>query len=129
MFHYKDQLSLNLASGSGGAGCVSFYRTRKNPRGGPDGGDGGSGGSLIFISSSKVNSFEHLKKIKTYFADSGGNGGKQLKKGKKGKDLSLNLPLGTLVRNNKGQILKDFQNVKKRNFFKRRKRWPGKRFF
>lgn len=129
MFHYKDQISLNLSSGAGGDGCLSFYSSRKNPRGGPDGGDGGQGGSLILLSSPKVSGFEHLRKIKSYRAGSGGTGGKQLKQGKRGKDLALKLPIGTLVRNEKGQILKDFQSAKKEIFLEGGKGGRGNAFF
>ena len=129
MFHYTDRLSLKLTSGSGGDGCLSFFRTRKNPRGGPDGGDGGDGGSLIFASSSKVNGFEHLKKIKQYKASPGESGGKQLKKGKKGKDITVLLPIGTLVRNDKGQILKDFTRAKKEIFLEGGRGGRGNFFF
>lgn len=129
MFHYRDQISLHLISGSGGDGCVSFHRTRKNPRGGPDGGDGGEGGSVVLVSTSRVNGFEHLKKIKSYKAEPGGVGGKQLKKGKRGKDLILNLPLGSVVRNSKGQILKDFSKAKKEVFLEGGKGGRGNTFF
>lgn len=129
MFHYKDQMSLSLSSGSGGDGCLSFYATRKNPRGGPDGGDGGRGGSVIFISSSKINGFEHLKQIKRYKAGSGGNGGKQLKKGRQGKDINLNLPIGTLIRNEKGQILRDFTSSGQEVFLEGGRGGRGNAFF
>ena len=129
MFHYQDQVSLNLVSGSGGDGCFSFFASRKNPRGGPDGGNGGAGGSLVFVSSPKVNGFEHLKKIRKYKARSGGPGGKQLKKGKKGEDFILNLPIGTVVRNDKGEILKDFSTAKKEVFLKGGRGGRGNTFF
>lgn len=129
MFHYRDQLSLNLLSGSGGDGCISFYRTRKNPRGGPDGGDGGQGGSVIFSSSSKIDSLEHLKKTKRYKAMDGGTGGKQLKKGRNGEDIVLNLPLGTLIRDDKERILKDFIAVKREIFLQGGKGGRGNAFF
>ena len=129
MFHYKDRLPLSLASGSGGDGCLSFYRSRKQPRGGPDGGDGGPGGSLVFVSSSRVSGFEHLKKIKKYTADFGGNGGRQLKKGKKGKDFILTLPIGTLVRDDKRQILKDFIKPKRDIFLNGGRGGHGNAFF
>ena len=86
---------------------MSFYSKRTKPRGGPDGGDGGPGGDLILKASPGVKGFEHLKSIKQYVAGSGGPGGKNLKTGKRGKSLTLDLPVGTLVRNKKGQILKD----------------------
>ncbi len=129
MFHYEDQLALSLISGAGGGGCVSFHRARKKPRGGPDGGDGGPGGDVIFVSSPRVSNFDHLKKTKIYRAGSGTAGGKQLKQGKRGKDLSLSLPLGTLVRNAKGQILKDFQKAEKEVFLKGGKGGRGNAFF
>ena len=129
MFDYKDQLLLSLVSGSGGDGALSFFRTRRNPRGGPDGGDGGDGGDVIFVSSSKVSGFEHLKKIKKYQAGSGKAGGSQLKKGKRGKSIILTLPIGTLVRNSKGQILKDFITVKKELVLAGGKGGHGNAFF
>ena len=116
MFDYKDRLSLSLASGAGGNGALSFFRTKKNPRGGPDGGDGGRGGAVIFASSSRLSGFEPLKQIKKYQAGSGGRGGNQLKTGKTGTDITLELPVGTLVRNTQGQILKDFITVKEEVF-------------
>ena len=129
MFSYNDQLLLSLKSGSGGAGCVSFFSKRVNPRGGPDGGDGGAGGSLFFVSSPRYTDFKHLKKKKKYQAAVGQAGGPQLKKGRKGKDLVLSLPLGTLVKNSKGQILKDFQKTRKEFFLEGGRGGRGNAFF
>ena len=129
MFQYNDQVSLSLLSGSGGNGCVSFCRTKTKPRGGPDGGDGGQGGSLFFLSSPKVSDFEHLRKIKRYQSDSGKNGGKNFKNGKKGKDLIINIPLGTLVCNEKGQILKDFTKPRTELFLEGGRGGRGNTFF
>ena len=123
MFDYKDQFSLCLISGTGGDGALSFFRTRKKPRGGPDGGD------VIFVSSPKVSGFEHLKKLKKYQADPGHSGGPQLKKGKRGKDTTLTLPIGTLVRRPKGQILKDFVTAKKEIFLVGGRGGHGNAFF
>ena len=129
MFSYNDQISLNLVSGNGGNGALSFYRTRKNPRGGPDGGDGGSGGSIIFSSSKQLSSFESFKNIKKYRAGSGENGGTQLKAGKRGTDIILKLPVGTLVRNPEGQIFKDFTTVKQELFLEGGRGGRGNAFF
>ena len=129
MFDYKDQISLSLASGSGGNGAISFYRTKKNPRGGPDGGDGGRGGSIIFASSNRFSGFEHLKKVRKYQAGAGGNGGKQLKAGKTGSDILLNFPVGTLVRNVQGQILKDFIAERQEVFLEGGRGGRGNTFF
>ena len=129
MFDYKDQISIQLLSGKGGDGALSFYRTKKNPRGGPDGGDGGRGGSIIFVSSHDYNGFEHLKKVKKYQAGSGAKGGKQLKTGKTGQDILLSLPLGTLVRNRKRQILNDFITERQEVFLKGGRGGRGNAFF
>ena len=129
MFDYQDQISISLSSGSGGRGCVSFIATRKKPRGGPDGGDGGNGGSLFLASSVKINGFEHLKKIKKYQAKAGGPGGKQLQKGKKGQDLVLQIPIGTVLKNHKGEILKDFLNTRRELFLPGGQGGHGNAFF
>ena len=129
MFDYKDQISIYLASGKGGDGALSFYRTKKNPRGGPDGGDGGRGGCIVFSSSNAVSDFSHLKKVKKYQAGPGGNGGKQLKTGKTGKDIVLSLSIGTLVRNTQGQILKDFISNAQDIFLKGGRGGRGNAFF
>ncbi|MCY4321865.1 MAG: Obg family GTPase CgtA [Bdellovibrionaceae bacterium] len=129
MFNYKDQFVLNVASGDGGDGAVSFYRTKKNPRGGPDGGDGAKGGSIIFTSSNELSGFEHFKNIKKYKAGSGGKGAKQLKSGKTGKNIIIKLPLGTLVRNSQGEILKDFAVEKEELFLEGGTGGRGNAFF
>ena len=113
MFDYSDQVLCLVASGSGGSGMQSFRRTKKFPRGGPDGGDGGRGGNIVFQSSVTVSDLEHLKKVRTYKAEAGMSGGKQLKKGRDGKDLILPVPVGTLIRNEKNQVLIDFRTEKK----------------
>ncbi|MBC6415771.1 MAG: GTPase ObgE [Bdellovibrionales bacterium] len=129
MFKYKDQIILQCVSGSGGKGMLSFHRTRKNPRGGPDGGDGGQGGSIIFQSSLNLRGFEHLRKKKKYKAESGKEGGKQLKQGKKGKDLIITVPMGTTVKNIENQILIDFNKVKQEVFLTGAKGGRGNAFF
>ena len=129
MFDYRDQQSLSVSSGAGGDGALSFYRTRKNPRGGPDGGNGGKGGSIVFISSNKLSGFEHLKQLRKYKAGSGGNGGKQLKTGKTGQDIILELPLGTVIRNSHRQILRDFITAKRDIFLEGGQGGRGNAFF
>ena len=129
MFHYRDQLLLQLNSGSGAQGSLSFYRTRKNPRGGPDGGEGGRGGSIYFKADSQLRDFESLKKIKTYKAGNGDNGMGQLKSGKNGKDLIISIPVGTVVKNTKQQILRDFTKEKTELFLKGGRGGHGNAFF
>ena len=129
MFNYQDQLLLNLSSGSGAQGAVSFYRTRKNPRGGPDGGDGGQGGSIYFKADPQLRDFENLKKQKNYRAGNGENGAGQLKSGKNGKDLTLFIPIGTVIKNLKQEILRDFPKAKTELFLKGGQGGHGNAFF
>ena len=129
MFHYNDQVPLTLVSGSGGSGCLSFHRVRVQPRGGPDGGNGGQGGSVFLKSSFKIKNLDHLISYAPRKAENGGSGQSQKKAGKKGKDLVVFLPLGTLVRNKKEDILQDFTRSKEILFLEGGRGGKGNAFF
>ncbi len=129
MFHYDDQVSLTLVSGSGGSGCLSFHRTRKQPRGGPDGGDGGKGGDILFHSSSEVKNLEVFKKKRIFKAEAGESGSNQLKKGRDGKNLVIFIPIGTLIRNKRQEILQDFETEKQIPFIQGEQGGRGNAFF
>ena len=107
MLLYEDQVKLTLIAGSGGRGSVSFSRSRKLPRGGPDGGNGGQGGSIRFSFSSRYKDFTHLKRKYLFKAEKGKDGAGQLQSGAKGKNLLIPIPPGTLIRDVKGRLLKD----------------------
>lgn len=106
---FVDQVKVILRSGKGGNGCVSFRRERGVPRGGPDGGRGGDGGSIYLISDQNISSlayfrFHPLNKAKRGAHGEGGN-----RQGKRGEDLHLKVPVGTIVREEaKEEILFDF---------------------
>ena len=129
MFSYKDRISLTLSAGNGGAGALSFIRKQKQARGGPDGGDGGQGGSVFLSAEPQVSGFGHLKNKAVLKAKRGEDGGKNRKTGKKGCDLSLPLPLGTVVRNSQGQMLKDLKSPGKSLFLKGGRGGRGNGFF
>ena len=129
MFQYNDRIIITLTSGSGGKGCLSFYRTKKNPRGGPDGGDGGKGGAITFKSSTQVRDLEHFKGIKKLVAQSGEPGDKQKKSGRNGKDLTVSIPVGTVVRNEKEEILFDFKQSETKEFLAGGRGAKGNAFF
>ena len=107
MLHYEDRVKFTLIAGSGGQGSLSFHRSRKKARGGPDGGDGGKGGDIGFFSDSRYRDFSHFKRKSIFRAENGGNGSEQLKSGRKGKDLLIPLPPGVLLKDEKGNLLKD----------------------
>jgi GTP-binding protein len=96
--NFVDYVKIFCASGNGGAGSRHFMRTRTNPRGGPDGGDGGRGGHVILKGNSQYWTLLHLKFTKHLKAEHGGAGSKQLQHGANGKDVYIDVPLGTVAR-------------------------------
>ncbi|MEQ1665231.1 MAG: GTPase ObgE [Bdellovibrionales bacterium] len=104
---FIDEVTIEVASGHGGPGCVSFRREKFVPRGGPDGGDGGCGGSVIFKSSSNIQSLLDLKIKTKYRAPDGDPGGNQKRSGLDGVDLIIPVPPGTVLKTPSGAIIKD----------------------
>ncbi len=105
---FVDNVEINISSGKGGDGCVSFRREKYVPNGGPDGGDGGRGGDVIFKASKKLNTLYDFRHVKTYKAKNGepGRGGKC--HGKNGADLVIEVPFGTVIRDVKtGLVIMD----------------------
>jgi len=92
-----DEARISIKAGNGGNGFVHFYRDRWRPKGGPDGGDGGDGGSVYFIAVSDINKLQQFRHQKKYFAENGSNGGVKQMTGKNGQDITLEVPIGTIV--------------------------------
>jgi GTPase len=96
--NFVDYVKICCRSGKGGAGSRHFLRTKTNPRGGPDGGNGGRGGHIILRGNSQLWTLLHLKYQKHIMAGHGKAGGSSLKTGAEGKDIYLDVPLGTIAR-------------------------------
>ena len=113
---FIDELAISIKSGKGGDGIVSFLHSHLNPFSGPDGGNGGRGGHVYFIGDDKVNSLHKIASKKKWIAESGFNGGENLKTGKNGKDLYIEVPLGTSIFVINQELQKEFlgEIVKKR---------------
>lgn len=94
---FIDEAKIHIKAGNGGNGRVSFLRLKYRPKGGPDGGDGGRGGNIIFKSTADLNTLIDFRFKKDFEAENGENGKKYSKTGKNGKDLVLNLPIGTQI--------------------------------
>ena len=96
--NFIDYVKINVKSGSGGAGSLHFRREKHVEKGGPDGGDGGRGGHVILKGSSQLWTLLHLKYTKHIkaFDGKGGEGGRRT--GAIGKDITLEVPLGTVAR-------------------------------
>jgi len=97
--NFVDYVKINCRSGKGGAGSAHFFRSRTNPRGGPDGGNGGRGGHVILKGNQQLWTLLHLKYTKHIKAENGQLGSGQLKTGAYGKDVILEVPLGTVAKN------------------------------
>lgn len=108
---FIDEVTISIASGHGGPGAVSFRREAFAPRGGPDGGDGGKGGDVIIKASRHLNSLVDFKSNKKYHARNGEPGAGANCSGPAGEDMVLNVPKGTLVRDESGEILVDMTDV------------------
>ncbi len=119
MFGFADETFIDVSSGNGGSGSVSFRREKYIPRGGPDGGDGGKGGDIIFVVRDNLKTLSHLKLKRVYRAENGRPGAGRRKHGRNGKDIEIPVPPGTIVKDlQTGEILKDLTGIDSWVFFK-----------
>jgi len=96
--NFVDYVKIFCRSGKGGAGSRHLRHEKSNPKGGPDGGDGGRGGDVIIRGNSQLWTLLHLKFTKHLFAGHGGSGSSNQSTGADGKDIYVDVPLGTVVR-------------------------------
>lgn len=94
---FIDEALIKVEAGNGGSGCLSFRREKFIPRGGPDGGDGGDGGSIFLEADTNLNTLIEFRFQKHFKAENGEKGMGANCTGKKGADLVIPVPLGTLV--------------------------------
>lgn len=94
---FVDEVTIKTIAGDGGNGVVSFRREKYIPKGGPDGGDGGDGGSVYLVGDNNLNTLADFRHIRTYTAESGKKGAGREMTGKKGDDLLVHVPVGTLI--------------------------------
>ena len=113
---FIDEVTIDVASGKGGPGCVSFRREIFVPRGGPDGGDGGKGGSVIFKTSTRLHSLLDLRLKRKYKAEDGEAGKNQNRAGADGKDLIIMVPQGTIIKDVNGAIIRDLNREEEFTF-------------
>ena len=99
MKQFIDVVNFEFEAGHGGAGCVSFRREAHVPMGGPDGGNGGDGGDVIVIVDARINSFGKIKSRKKFKAIDGESGSAKLGDGKKGDNVIIRVPIGTVIYN------------------------------
>lgn len=95
---FIDVAKIELKAGKGGDGSVAFRREKYEPSGGPAGGDGGDGGSIIIVGDKDIKTLMDYSYKSIYKAENGGDGRNKKQFGKKGEDLILKVPVGTLVK-------------------------------
>lgn len=114
--NFVDYIRIFCRSGKGGAGSVHFARTKFNPQAGPDGGDGGRGGHIILKGNAQLWTLLHLRYYKNVHAENGENGSKNNCTGRDGKDIIIEVPLGTIAKDEEtgeieAEVLEDGQEV------------------
>lgn len=95
---FVDKVKVKVKGGDGGDGCVSFYRAKYVPNGGPDGGDGGRGGDVIFVADKSETTLVDFRFKRKFEALKGQNGGKSNCSGKDAQDIIIKVPVGTIIR-------------------------------
>src|SRR5664279_4543349 len=114
--NFIDYIRIFCKSGHGGSGSTHFMRNKLTAFGGPDGGDGGRGAHIILRGSKDLWTLLHLRYFKNVLADDGENGSKNNCTGRDGKDIIIEVPLGTIAKNEEtgkeeAEILEDGQEI------------------
>ncbi len=112
---FIDEVTITVAAGKGGNGCVSFRREKYIPRGGPDGGNGGEGGSVVLEASERKHSLLDFRYRNLFRAEPGRNGAGQNRQGRSGEDLVVEVPAGTVAKDPlTGEIFSDLTEAGQR---------------
>ena len=112
MSNFVDQVKITAKAGNGGNGSASFHREKYVQNGGPDGGDGGRGGDVLLYADENMHTLLDFRFRSKYTAENGGDGMSGLRTGKKGADLTIKVPVGTVVRDaENGRIMADMDRA------------------
>lgn len=98
---FIDYAKISIKSGDGGNGAVAFRREKYVPKGGPAGGNGGNGGNVFFVADRNLNTLLDFRYRKIYAADRGDHGGSSLCDGKRGENILIRVPIGTIIKDSK----------------------------
>ena len=108
---FVDKVGIHIKAGDGGHGAVAFHREKYIASGGPDGGDGGKGGDIVFLVDDNLSTLADFKYKRKYKAQNGFDGSGARRNGKKGEDLVIRVPRGTIIRENEsGALIADLSN-------------------
>jgi GTP-binding protein len=100
---FIDEAEIEVAAGAGGDGIVAWRREKYVPKGGPAGGDGGHGGSIYLEATPELSTLVEFRFRRSFTADAGKAGGTSNKSGRSGEDLTIAVPVGTLVYRRTGE--------------------------
>lgn len=115
---FIDFVSIEIAAGKGGDGAVAFRREKFVPKGGPSGGDGGDGGSVYIFADHNLHTLLDFRYKKKYLAENGVPGSGSLKTGRKGEDLIIKVPVGTIIKDaDTGKVILDIDEDGKTYLF------------
>ena len=105
---FVDKASIEIEAGKGGNGAVAFHREKYIASGGPDGGDGGDGGDVVLIPDANMSTLMDFRYKRKYTAGNGMDGAGKRCSGKRGEDLVIRVPVGTVVRDKaSGAVMAD----------------------
>lgn len=108
---FVDYALIKIKAGNGGNGAVAFHREKYINSGGPDGGDGGKGGDIVFVADDHLSTLADFRYKRKYTAENGANGSGSKKNGKKGHDLIIKVPRGTVIKEaESGAVLCDLSS-------------------
>ena len=108
---FVDVAKIKIKAGNGGNGAVAFHREKYIAAGGPDGGDGGRGGNIVFQADDNLSTLADFRYKRKYTAENGADGSGSHRNGKKGKDLIIRVPRGTVIREcESGAVMADMSD-------------------
>ena len=110
---FVDTAKVYIKAGKGGNGAISFRHEIYIPKGGPDGGDGGKGGDVVFVASKDCDTLIDFRFQPKLIAEDGKAGSGQKSSGKSGKDLIVEVPIGTVVKRD-GEVIADLTHDQER---------------
>jgi GTP-binding protein len=112
---FVDEAAIRVEAGDGGNGCVSFRREKYIPKGGPDGGDGGDGGDVYMVADENLNTLIDYRFEKSFRAERGENGHGKNCTGRRGKDITIKVPVGTrILDQGTGEVIGDLTRHEQR---------------
>ena len=112
MSNFVDHVKITVKAGNGGNGSASFHREKYVMNGGPDGGDGGNGGDILFYADENMHTLLDFRFRSKYTAENGGDGTGNRCTGRRGEDLLIKVPVGTVIRDDAtGRIMADMDKA------------------